>query len=66
MAYYFSSNGVLCFTASSKLQGDGFFVEADHTYVTNELAEKFDLPSNTILVVFDPAEDQKIEDTLKN
>jgi len=48
-----------------KLQGDGFFVEADHTYVTNELAEKFDLPSNTILVVFDPAEDQKIEDTLK-
>lgn len=48
-----------------KLQGDGFFVEADHTYVTNELAEKFDLPSNTILVVFDPADDQKIEDTLK-
>lgn len=48
-----------------KLQGDGFFVEADHTYVTNELAEKFDLPSNTILIVFDPAEDQKIEDTLK-
>ena len=41
------------------------FVEADHTYVTNELAEKFDLPSNTILVVFDPADDQKIEDTLK-
>lgn len=48
-----------------KLQGDGFFVEADHTYVTNELAENFDLPSDTILIVFDPAKDQKIEDTLK-
>ncbi|MEK5233691.1 MMPL family transporter [Lysinibacillus sp. FSL K6-0232] len=49
----------------SKLQGDGFFVEADHTYVTNKLAETFDLPSDTILIVFDPAEDQKIEHTLK-
>jgi len=49
----------------SKLQGDGFFVEGDHTYVTNELAETFDLPSDTILVVFDPAEDKKIQDTLK-
>lgn len=48
-----------------KLQGDGFFVEADHTYVTNELAENFDLPSDTILIVFDPVKDQKIEDTLK-
>ena len=49
----------------SKLHGDGFFVEGDHTYVTNELAETFDLPSDTILVVFDPAEDKKIQDTLK-
>ncbi|MFL1997908.1 MMPL family transporter [Lysinibacillus irui] len=48
-----------------KLQGDGFFVEGDHTYVTNELAENFDLPSDTILIVFDQAKDQKIEDTLK-
>ncbi|WP_107924093.1 MMPL family transporter [Lysinibacillus parviboronicapiens] len=48
----------------SKLQGDGFFVEADHTYVTNELAKTFDLPTDTVLVVFDPAEDKKIQDTL--
>lgn len=48
-----------------KLQGDGFFVEGDHTYVTNELAENFDLPSDTILIVFDQTKDQKIEDTLK-
>ncbi len=36
-----------------------FFVEADHTYVTNELAKTFDLPTDTVLVVFDPAEDKK-------
>lgn len=49
----------------SKLQGDGFFVEGDHTYVTEELAENFDLPSDTILVVFDPAKDKEMQDTLK-
>lgn len=47
-----------------KLQGDGFFVEADHNYVTKELAKTFDIPTNTILVVFDPAQDKKIEETL--
>ncbi|MFF2178257.1 MMPL family transporter [Lysinibacillus sp. NPDC058147] len=49
----------------SKLHGDGFFVKGDHTYVTNELAETFDLPSDTILVVFNPADDKNIRDTLK-
>ena len=41
------------------------FVKGDHTYVTNELAKTFDLPSDTILVVFNPADDKKIQDTLK-
>ncbi len=49
----------------SKLQGDGFFVEADHSYVTNELAKTFDLPADTVLVVFDPAEDKEIQETLQ-
>ena len=49
----------------SKLQGDGFFVEGDHTYVTDELSETFDLPAETILVVFDPAETTKIQNTLQ-
>lgn len=49
----------------SKLHGDGFFVKGDHTYVTNELAKTFDLPSDTILVVFNPADEKKIQDTLK-
>lgn len=49
----------------SRLQGDGFFVEGDHTYVTKELSETFDLPAETILVVFDPVEPTKIQDTLQ-
>lgn len=36
----------------SKLQGDGFFVDGDHTYVTNELSETFNLPAKTIFVLF--------------
>ncbi|MEG0261192.1 MAG: MMPL family transporter, partial [Lysinibacillus sp.] len=49
----------------SKLKGDGFFVEGDHTYVTNELSETFDLPAETILVVFDSADSKEIKETLQ-
>lgn len=61
----FIAMAVFAIQLPSKLQGDGFFVEGDHTYVTKELAENFDLPSDTILVVFDPAKDKEIQDTLK-
>ena len=61
----FIAMAVFAIQLPSKLQGDGFFVEGDHTYVTKELAKNFDLPSDTILVVFDPAKDKEIQDTLK-
>ncbi len=61
----FIAMAVFAIQLPSKLQGDGFFVEGDHTYVTKELAENFDLPSDTILVVFDPAKNKEIQDTLK-
>ncbi|MGE7109915.1 MMPL family transporter [Lysinibacillus sp. NPDC047702] len=61
----FIAMAVFAIQLPSKLQGDGFFVEGDHTYVTKELAKNFDLPSETILVVFDPAKDKEIQDTLK-
>ncbi|MFJ7733905.1 MMPL family transporter [Lysinibacillus sp. NPDC097231] len=61
----FITMAVFAIQLPSKLHGDGFFVKGDHTYVTNELAEAFDFPSDTILVVFDPAEDKKIQDTLR-
>ncbi|WP_274308408.1 MMPL family transporter [Solibacillus daqui] len=44
----------------SKLQGDGFFVDGDHTYVTNELSETFDLPAKTIFVLFKDKSDDEI------
>ena len=61
----FIAMAVFAIQLPSKLQGDGFFVEGDHTYVTNELSETFDLPAETILVVFDPADPTKIQDTLQ-
>lgn len=44
----------------SKLQGDGFFVDGDHTYVTNELSETFDLPAKTIFILFKDKSDAEI------
>ena len=44
----------------SKLQGDGFFVDGDHTYVTNELSETFDLPAKTVFVLFKDKSDADI------
>lgn len=44
----------------SKLQGDGFFVDGDHTYVTNELSETFDLPAKTVFVLFKDKSDTDI------
>ena len=62
---FFIAMAVFAVQLPSKLQGDGFFVEGDHTYVTNVLSETFDLPAETILVVFDPADSKTIQDTLK-
>ncbi len=61
----FITMAVFAIQLPSKLHGDGFFVEADHTYVTNELAKTFDLPAETIMVVFDQTSNQKIENTLQ-
>lgn len=48
----------------SKLEGDGFFVDDEHVYVTDELAKNFDLPAKTIFVVFENRTNQEIEHTL--
>ena len=50
----------------SKLQGDGFFFEGDHTRVTEELSETFDLPAKTIFVLFDNKSEQFITEALTN
>lgn len=44
----------------SKLEGDGFSVDGDHAFVSNELAKTFDVPKSTIFVVFDGVSDDTI------
>ena len=48
----------------NKLEGDGFYVEDEHTYVTEQLSKTFDLPAKTIFVVFDNYTDEQITTTL--
>ena len=50
----------------SKLQGDGFFTDGDHQYVTAELAENFDIPANTVLILFEDKSDEDITNVLTN
>lgn len=47
-----------------KLQGDGFRTDGEHEQVMEVLTEKFDIPKDTILMVFDGSSDEVIEDSL--
>lgn len=47
------------------LQGDGFRINGEHEKVMNIVSETFDMPAETILVVFDHVDDQKIEQVLE-
>lgn len=47
-----------------KLQGDGFRTDGEHEQVMEVLTEKFDIPKDTILMVFDGSSDEIIEDSL--
>lgn len=48
----------------SQLQGDGFRTDGEHEQVMETLTERFDIPHDTILMVFDGTEDAVIEETL--
>lgn len=50
----------------NKLQGDGFFYDGDHSYVTNELSETFNLPAKTIFVLFENKTDDEITTALES
>lgn len=50
----------------SKLQGDGFFYDGDHSYVTNELSDTFNLPAKTIFVLFENKSDEEISSALES
>ena len=48
----------------SKLEGDGFFVDADHVKVTDELSRTFGLPAKTIFVLFNNKSESEIKSAL--
>ncbi|WP_342599329.1 MMPL family transporter [Psychrobacillus sp. FSL H8-0483] len=50
----------------SLLEGDGFKVDGEHQQVMAELTDTFDLPAETLFVVFDQTTDDTIEKTLAN
>ncbi|WP_339214431.1 MMPL family transporter [Solibacillus sp. FSL W8-0372] len=50
----------------AKLQGDGFFYDGDHSYVTNELSETFNLPAKTIFVLFEDKTNKEINTALES
>lgn len=47
-----------------KLQGDGFFVDGDHAYVSEELSKNFNVPDQTIFVVFEQHDDTTIREVM--
>ncbi|MER2260781.1 MAG: MMPL family transporter [Psychrobacillus sp.] len=50
----------------SLLEGDGFKMDGEHQQVMDELTETFDLPAETLFVVFENTSDQTIQDTLND
>ena len=48
----------------SLLEGDGFKMDGEHQQVMDELTETFDLPAETLFIVFNQTSDQTIQDTL--
>lgn len=48
----------------SMLQGDGFRMDGEHTEVMDITANTFDMPVETMFLVFDQVSDKKIKETL--
>ncbi|ALC87582.1 hypothetical protein AM499_18525 [Bacillus sp. FJAT-22090] len=58
--------GFLAIRLPGLLEGDGFNTDGEHQKVMEELTETFDLPAETLFVVFDNTSDATIERTLAN
>lgn len=50
----------------SMLQGDGFEMDGDHAAVMDIVSETFDMPAETMLLVFDHVGDEKISSTIED
>lgn len=58
--------GFLAIRLPGLLEGDGFNTDGEHQKVMEELMETFDLPAETLFVVFDNTSDATIKKTLAN
>ncbi|SIS57445.1 MMPL family transporter [Salimicrobium flavidum] len=56
--------GYFALDLPSLLEGDGFRTEGEYEQVQEILTDDFDRPESTILVLFESADDEKIEETL--
>lgn len=57
---------ILAIQLPSKLEGDGFFVDGDHELVSTELAKTFNVPNQTIFIVFKEQSDETITNALND
>ena len=48
------------------LEGDGFQTDGEHAAVMDIVSDEFDMPAETMFLVFDNVPDDKIESTLTN
>ena len=60
----FIAAAILALQLPSKLEGDGFSVDGDHAFVSNELAKTFNVPKETIFIVFEQQTDNTIAEAL--
>ncbi|AKG05414.1 hypothetical protein AAV35_011990 [Salimicrobium jeotgali] len=58
--------GYFALDLPSLLEGDGFRTDGEYEEVQEILTDDFDRPESTILVLFEQADDGKIEDTLNS
>ncbi|SDJ68800.1 MMPL family transporter [Salimicrobium halophilum] len=58
--------GYFALDLPSLLQGDGFRTDGEYEQVQEILTEDFDRPESTILVLFESADEEKIEETLSD
>lgn len=64
-AVLFIAFAVLAIRLPSMLEGDGFRMDGDHAIVMDIVSEDFDMPAETMFLVFDKVSDEKIETTLE-
>ena len=64
LGYLFTVLAVFAIRLPSLLEGDGFSTDGEHQQVMEELTNTFDLPAETLFIVFDQTSDETIQQTL--